>query len=275
MITTAPLDQIAYGALDIDILGFELDDGCLSAREREDLAEIGITELVLDRGQMRLEYDYASSGLTLDILADTAGMAELRAHVDFSYFAVNFETEEPVADLAYAEIEVTDQGYWPVIAAEIPPMMLVPDVIVAALVDELLPRYVDPAQAPAPAPEAPSDGKGDEEGQSPAPAVQNSPERTRPPMPLSRPAPQPSPGLPPIPAACGWSLRPKRPCGWMKICSRISGLSSPRCRPCCSPMRTGPTAGSALPMPQCCKIGWRAARLSLGTRICCAMPRPS
>lgn len=176
VITTAPLDQIAYGALDIDVLGFELGDGCLSERDRGDLAEIGITEMVLDRGQIRLEYDYASSGLTLDILADTAGLAELRAHVDFSYFAVNFDREEPVADLAYAEIEVTDQGYWQVISAEIPPMLLLPEVVVPQLVDELLPRYVDPDQAPAPAPtpEAPSDGKGDEE--SPTPAPLNSPE---------------------------------------------------------------------------------------------------
>ncbi|WP_306046226.1 hypothetical protein [Nioella sp. MMSF_3534] len=180
VITTAPLDQIAYGALDIDVLGFELGDGCLSERDRGDLAEIGITEMVLDRGQIRLEYDYASSGLTLDILADTAGLAELRAHAEFSYFAVNFDREEPVADLAYAEIEVTDQGYWSIISPEIPPMMLLPEVIVPQLVDELLPRYVDPDQAPAPAPtpEAPSDGKGDEESPAPTPqpAPLNSPE---------------------------------------------------------------------------------------------------
>jgi hypothetical protein len=180
VIRSAPLDQIAYGALDIDVLGFEMGDGCLSEPDLRDLAEIGITEMVLDRGQIRLEYDYASAGMTLDVRAETTGLADLRAHVDFSYFALNFEREEPVADLAYAEIEVTDQGYWPVIAAEIPPAMLLPEVTVPMLVDELLPRYVDPAQAPAPAPapDAPSDGKGDDDSPAPTPqpAPQNSPE---------------------------------------------------------------------------------------------------
>jgi len=181
VITTAPLDQIAYGALDIDIVGFELGEGCLETRDRSELAEMGITQTVLDRGQIRLEYDYASAGLTVDVLAQSAGQADLRGYAEFSYAAMDFDREEPVLDLAYAEIEVTDRGSWQVVSAEIPPAMLLPDVMVPMLVQELLPRYVDPSQAeaPVPAPEAPTDGKGDEDSAvptTPQPPAQNSPE---------------------------------------------------------------------------------------------------
>lgn len=191
VITTAPLDQIAYGALDIDVVGFALGDGCLDRRDRSELAQMGITQTVLDRGQIRLEYDYATAGLTVDLLAQSAGQADLRGYAEFSYAAVDFDHEEPVLDLAYAEVEVTDRGSWQAVSAQIPPAMLLPDVMVPMLVQEVLPRYVDPAQAPAPVPapvptptpEAPTDGKGDEGGDeetatpaAPQPAPQNSPE---------------------------------------------------------------------------------------------------
>lgn len=182
VIRTAPLDQTAFGALDIDILGFELGHGCLDARERRDMARLGIADLVLDRGQMRLEYDYASAGLTVDFLAQSSDLAEIGGHFDFSYAALNFDREEPVLDLAYGEIEVTDRGIWQAISAEIPPAMLRPEMLVPMLVQELLPDYLPPEQSPtpdpAPQPGAPGDGKDDEGGaaQVPQPAPQNSPE---------------------------------------------------------------------------------------------------
>jgi hypothetical protein len=181
VITTAPLDQIAYGALDIDVMGAEMSAGCFSASERRDMAEAGITRFALDRGEIRLEYDYASAALTVDAQGVSEGMAEMRAHVAFDYFAVNFDAEEPVADLAYAEIELTDRGIWSALGAQIPPAMLSPDVLVPMLVGELLPQWRDPS-VPLPTPEpapAPSDGKGDENPAtpaSPAPPPANAPE---------------------------------------------------------------------------------------------------
>ena len=181
VITTAPLDQIAYGALDIDVMGAEMSAGCFSASERRDMAEAGITRFALDRGEIRLEYDYASAALTVDAQGVSEGMAEMRAHVAFDYFAVNFDAEEPVADLAYAEIELTDRGIWSALGAQIPPAMLSPDVLVPMLVGELLPQWRDPS-VPLPTPEpapAPSDGKGDENPATPAtpaPPPANAPE---------------------------------------------------------------------------------------------------
>ena len=181
VITTAPLDQIAYGALDIDVMGAEMSEGCFSASERRDMAEAGITRFALDRGEIRLEYDYASAALTVDAQGVSEGLAEMRAHVAFDYFAVNFDAEEPVADLAYAEIELTDRGIWSALGAQIPPAMLSPDVLVPMLVGEVLPQWRDPS-VPLPTPEpapAPSDGKGDENPAtpaSPAPPPANAPE---------------------------------------------------------------------------------------------------
>ena len=181
VITTAPLDQIAYGALDIDVMGAEMSEGCFSASERRDMAEAGITRFALDRGEIRLEYDYASAALTVDAQGVSEGLAEMRAHVAFDYFAVNFDAEEPVADLAYAEIELTDRGVWSALGAQIPPAMLSPDVLVPMLVGELLPQWRDPS-VPLPTPEpapAPSDGKGDENPATPAtpaPPPVNAPE---------------------------------------------------------------------------------------------------
>lgn len=176
VISTAPLDQMAYGALDIDVLGFEVGDGCFVRSAQADLAQVGITETVLDRGQIRLEFDYATAGLTVDFLAQSSGQADISGHVEFSYVALNFDREEPVIDLAYAEIEVTDRGSWQVISADIPPAMLMPELIVPMLVQELLPRYVDPGQVQAPEPDAPTDGKEQEEGAPAQPSPQNSPE---------------------------------------------------------------------------------------------------
>ncbi|WP_370254553.1 hypothetical protein [Nioella sp.] len=181
VITTAPLDQIAYGALDIDVMGAEMSEGCFSASERRDMAEAGITRFALDRGEIRLEYDYASAALTVDAQGVSEGLAEMRAHVAFDYFAVNFDAEEPVADLAYAEIELTDRGVWSALGAQISPAMLSPDVLVPMLVGELLPQWRDPS-VPLPTPEpapAPSDGKGDENPATPAtpaPPPVNAPE---------------------------------------------------------------------------------------------------
>lgn len=180
VISTAPLDQMAYGALDIDVLGFEVGDGCFVRSAQADLAQVGITETVLDRGQIRLEYDYATAGLTVDFLAQSSGQADISGHVEFSYVALNFDREEPVIDLAYAEIEVTDRGSWQVVSADIPPAMLLPEVVVPMLVQDLLPGYQHqaPQPAPEPEPETPSDGKDDEgdAAQVPQPAPQNSPE---------------------------------------------------------------------------------------------------
>lgn len=181
VITTAPLDQIAYGALDIDVMGAEMSEGCFNASERRDMAEAGITRFALDRGEIRLEYDYASAALTVDAQGVSEGLAEMRAHVAFDYFAVNFDAEEPVADLAYAEIELTDRGVWSALGAQIPPAMLSPDVLVPMLVGEVLPQWRDPS-VPLPTPEpapAPSDGKGDENPATPAtpaPPPVNAPE---------------------------------------------------------------------------------------------------
>jgi TPR repeat protein len=168
VMTTAPLDQIAYGALDIDVMGVEVGPGCLSARELDDLAETGITELVLDSGRVRLEYDYATAGLRVDLQAVSGNLAEVSAHLMFDYVALNLDTEEPVADLAYAEIELTERGIWANIARQIQPVMLSEEVLLAGLLEELLPDYVAP-EGGAP---APSGGKDEEE----AAGSPNSPE---------------------------------------------------------------------------------------------------
>jgi len=171
VITTAPLDQIAYGALDIDVMGAEMSEGCFSASELSDMAEAGITRFALDRGEIRLEYDYASAALTVDAQGVSEGLAEMRAHVAFDYFAVNFDAEEPVADLAYAEIELTDRGIWSALGTQIPPAMLSSDVLVPMLVGELLPQWRDPT-VPLPTPsEPPTEGKGGEgSGYTPPPS---------------------------------------------------------------------------------------------------------
>lgn len=171
---TAPLDQIAYGALDIDLMGLEMAPGCLSARDREDLAEFGIVDYVLDRGEIRIEYDYASAGMDLTFQAVSGPLAEIRGAVRFAYFAMDFEAEEPVAVLSHAEIELADRGAWSAVSAQIPPAMLSAEALAAMLSAEFI-----PAPAAPPAPEAPpSDGKGPEAPEpAPAPAPAIPPDR--------------------------------------------------------------------------------------------------
>ena len=50
-------------------MGYEMTQGCLPRGDRRDLAELGITDLVLDRAELRAEYDFASGGMTVDFQA--------------------------------------------------------------------------------------------------------------------------------------------------------------------------------------------------------------
>lgn len=176
VISTAPLDQIAFGALELDLMGYEMTQDCLPPVERQDLAELGITDLVLDRAELRAEYDFASGGMTVDFQAVSGALAELRGHADFDYFAVNFETEEPVVDFAYGEIDLTDRGAWRLFAAMIPPQMLDPDALTAMLAGELLDGSGAPVIAPPEdsAPAVPPTG-GKEPLDDPAPAPEPAP----------------------------------------------------------------------------------------------------
>jgi len=172
VISGAPLDQIAYSALDVDVLGITVAQGCFSGSEQRDLADLGITDLELARGELRLRYEHSNAGLTVDLQAVSVDLAEIRGHIAFDYFAVDFDREEPVADLAYAEFEVTDRGIWPVLAAQIPPAMLAPEVLVPMMVGDLLPDWVDPgATTPAPVEPPTQDDKGDEDSTAPSPAA--------------------------------------------------------------------------------------------------------
>jgi len=172
VIRTAPLDQVAFGALEIDVMGYEMTQDCLPRGDRRDLAELGITDLALDRAELRAEYDFASAGMAVDFQAVSGDLAELRGHADFDYFAVNLDTEEPVVDFTYGEIELTDRGAWRLFAAMIPPQMLDPDTLTAMLAGELLdasgaPIVTRPDDAAPVAP--PTEGK-DPDGPAPAPA---------------------------------------------------------------------------------------------------------
>lgn len=169
---TAPLDQIAFGALDVDLMGYEMAQACLSRGEQRDLAALGITDLVLDRGEIRVEYDYASAGMLVDFHAVSGDLAEIRGHVAFDYAALNLDREEPVLDLAYAELELTDRGMWPVLAAMIPPAMLDPVSLTEMLAAEMLDTEGEMTET-APVAPLPEDGKGpDETAPAPAPEPQ-------------------------------------------------------------------------------------------------------
>ncbi len=176
VVQTAPLDQIAYGAVSIEVMGAEVGPGCFSESDLEDMAQMGLSRLVLDRGHLDLDYRFSTGAMSVEISALSEGLAELHGLAEFDYFAVNIDAEEPVADLAFAALTVTDRGGWGVLSAQIPPQMLAPEVLLPSLVDEMLPQWRDPNAPPPveviPEPTAPS---GDKDQPAPAPAPQPAP----------------------------------------------------------------------------------------------------
>lgn len=168
VISTAPLDQIAYGALEVDMMGYEMTPDCLPRAEQRSLAELGITDLVLDRAGLRAEYEFASAGMAVDFQAVSGALAEVSGHVDFDYFAMDIDREEPVIDFTYGEIELTDRGAWRLFAAMIPPQMLDPDTLTAMMAGALLDASGAPVEAPQDT--APTDGKDPVAPVPPAPA---------------------------------------------------------------------------------------------------------
>lgn len=141
LITTAPLDQIEISSLDVDLIGVEMTDDCIPASDRRELAEIGLTEFALDRVELRLNYTFSSGALDLDFQAVSSNMADMRGNADFSYFAIQIDDDEPAlsAVLNRAEIEVTDQGLWAILAPQFPTAIITnPDVLSEMLRDELL-----------------------------------------------------------------------------------------------------------------------------------------
>ncbi|WP_146636237.1 hypothetical protein [Nioella nitratireducens] len=176
VVQTAPLDQIAYGAVSMDVMGAEIGRSCFNENDLEEMAHMGLERLVLDRAHLDLDYTFSTGAMTVEVTALSDGIAEVHGVAEFDYFAVNIDTAEPVADLTYAALTVTDRGGWGALSAGIPPQMLAPEVLLPSLVNDLLPRWRDPSAPPTvesvPEPNAPS---GDKDQAAPAPVPQPTP----------------------------------------------------------------------------------------------------
>lgn len=172
VLTSAPLDQIDRAALDLELMSLHVANGCFDASERRGLADIGLSDIDIDRASVRLDYTFATGALDLEFEIVAPGLAAVDGAIAFDYFAVNVDEEEPVMDLRHARMQLIDDGGWTRISADLPPQMFEPAALAALLTDELLPGS---AEAP-PAPEAPGgDGDGDKGGNGdvappPAPA---------------------------------------------------------------------------------------------------------
>ncbi len=148
MFATAPLGQVEYSALDVDITGLSLSQDCLHLADAGDLVEMGIDGLSFERAALSLRYDAPSGGLDAELTVLAGDLAELRATVAFDFFAVDLETEEPVADLAFAELEVVDRGVVALASPLLPPEVIGVDFLDQAF-REAFPGSADP-QPPVP-----------------------------------------------------------------------------------------------------------------------------
>ncbi len=152
VMTAAPLDQLDYGAANIDIIGLEMSPGCLSEIDRMELAQMGLDRFVLDRVQVQIEQVIASAETRVDFQAVSEGLAEVSGSVDLSYFAVDVtgRSPEPVAYLRHAEYEIHDQGAWANLAPMLPPFIADPETLRQMLSAELMRGGGASPTAPAP-----------------------------------------------------------------------------------------------------------------------------
>lgn len=161
MFTSSPLDQIEQLEGELDLFDLTVSAGCLDFSTRMMVNEIGLEALQLDHAALTLSYHVPSGGLEIDFSADMAGIAELIGEVDFSYFAVDLEREEPVAMLDHGVLEIIDRGYAQGLRPYLPPEITDPASFQAILLEELvldeLPIEVPPQEG-----SASGSGKGDD-----------------------------------------------------------------------------------------------------------------
>lgn len=120
-LTSTPLTRLSSSTAEISFVGLRFNQACLDAADMGDLAAFGITDLAFERGRINLDYTFASGALTAQISAVSGGLAALDANVHFDYVGVNPDKEEPLADLANAEVELRNLGLMDRLAPMIPP----------------------------------------------------------------------------------------------------------------------------------------------------------
>ncbi len=159
VIQTPPLDQIEEAGFQLDLIGIEAARSCLDPDVTDMLDALNMPSLVLDRAGADLSYWVASGSAQAEYYADAPGIAEIRGLVDLSYLAFDADREEPIAEFAFGELELVDDGLWTAISSMMPPQLMNQDALAAMMRAELLPDATPPSPA--------NDDKGEEAALAP------------------------------------------------------------------------------------------------------------
>lgn len=103
------------GKARIDLYDLEVAPGCLPEEPQGMMGALGYETLGADVVSIHYDYDIGSAALNLQLAAALTDIAEVQAAVELDYFSVSPETIEggpdaPIADLAFAEIVISDSG---------------------------------------------------------------------------------------------------------------------------------------------------------------------
>ncbi len=185
VINTGPLDKIEQSRMRLDLTGVTLSEGCLDDMVVATIQAVGVEELKLDSATLWMQYDMPTGGVSLELQAASQGLAEIRAQMDFDYFAFDAQNEEPIADLSYAELSFIDHGAMAILGQMLPPELTNAEMLAAALKQELLSGVMSDDGIPHQ--KSKSRLGGGEAEISPAPAPD--------PTPQAQPEPEPTPNL--------------------------------------------------------------------------------
>jgi len=127
----APVDRQQGYAINITLDGAVMDFDCLPPDARPMVGLLGVENLRLDRAQILTNYDFASGGADISLVADLDDLLTLTANADLDYisYRMNLETEEvrPAAYVNSVKVTVEDRGVFAVGQRMAPPEMLAPE----------------------------------------------------------------------------------------------------------------------------------------------------
>lgn len=113
-VETSGYNDRDFGQARIDLTGVELAPDCLPPEPRAMAQSIGYERVRAEAVAIHYDFDVGSSALNVTMNAALENAAEIEAAASFAYFWFTTdeygEPGEPIADLAFAEIALTDTG---------------------------------------------------------------------------------------------------------------------------------------------------------------------
>ena len=126
----APLDQVDQMRVKVSLDNAVVDFDCLPAEARPMVGMVGITDIMIDRLDLMVDYNMPQGSATIEFEAGVNGLVRVIGDVDLDYisYRMDFETEEsdPSAQLRSARLQIEDMGLAAQAERILPPEMREP-----------------------------------------------------------------------------------------------------------------------------------------------------